>query len=237
MTLNATLLLTRPQDAAERFAARIQVAGARIVISPILRLRAVEADPLDGQTNGLVITSAAAVRFGKSLIQGQRVAYCVGHRTTEAARAAGLHAQQAGQNAEGLISSLLARPPVGPLCHLRGRHSRGNVAARLTAGGLRCTERVVYDQVEQALTPAARAALQGAGPIVLPLFSPRSAVLLSGQAAGSTASLHLVAISPAVAESWRGPAPASLEIAARPDGAAMAQAVARAIDAVQRLEG
>jgi uroporphyrinogen-III synthase len=64
--------------------------------------------------------------------------------------------------------------------------------------------------------------------VIAPLFSPRSAALLSGSALqGVRAPLLVAALSPAVAEAWSGPAPAALEVADRPEAAALLAAMER----------
>jgi uroporphyrinogen-III synthase len=97
------------------------------------------------------------------------------------------------------------------------------VAARLAALGLPAAEAVVYDQRPQPLTPAARAWLAGARPVIVPLFSPRSAALFAAEAAGAAAPLRIAALSAAVAAA--APPAALLAVAARPDAAAMSDLV------------
>lgn len=62
---------------------------------------------------------------------------------------------------------------------------------------------VVYDQLSQPLSDAARQALAGMAPVILPLFSPRSARILSEQVTQARAPLWLVPISPAAAARWQ----------------------------------
>jgi uroporphyrinogen-III synthase len=80
-------------------------------------------------------------------------------------------------------------------------------------------EAVVYRQEACPPSTPARAALDGSDPLVTPLFSPRSAELLAGWT--PSAPLHVVALSPAVAEMAARLHPASLAIAAAPEGLAM----------------
>ena len=70
--------------------------------------------------------------------------------------------------------------------------------------------------------------LQGDGPVIAPVFSPRSGLVLSRELAriGHRAPLHVVAISPAAAAALP---PHNLTIADHPDAAAMAQAVIRCL--------
>jgi uroporphyrinogen-III synthase len=78
------------------------------------------------------------------------------------------------------------------------------------------------------LTEQARETFAGDQQIVLPLFSPRSAAILAGMG-GLTAPIHVIAISPAVAEEASVFAPRSLTTADKPTAAAMVAATTRRI--------
>ena len=79
------------------------------------------------------------------------------------------------------------------------------------------------------LTEAALKALAGRGPVILPLFSPRSARLLSAEAGQARAPLWLVPISPAAGAEWRA-AQARLAVAPTPDAAGILRAIATLLD-------
>jgi uroporphyrinogen-III synthase len=128
-----------------------------------------------------------------------------------------------------LVSRVLAERPKGPLLHLRGQHARGDVAARLTAGGVGTVERVVYDQRARPLSEEAGAVLGGAAPVVAPVFSPRSAALLA-QVGRVVAPLAIAAISPAAAEAARPLGALRTVIADHPDGAAMIALTCRLLE-------
>lgn len=223
-----TLLLTRPAPQSRAFAQDLAERLGRmppVVISPVFGIVYRQDVPDPSGYAGVVLTSA----HGAQALAGARNvgglwAHCVGDRTAEVARGLGMNATSAGGNADDLVAQLAGRP--GPLLHLRGAESRGDVAARLTAGGTPTDEAVVYDQAPCPPTPEALALLQGAGPVVAPLFSPRSALLLARIAEGARAPLRLVAISSAAARSW-GTAPSErLTVAERPDAEAMLACVA-----------
>lgn len=211
------LLLTRPGDDSERTAARI---GADVIVAPILQIVPVDHDGAAlAQAPGLVFTSAHAVA---SAGRGRgRPAICVGERTGQVARDAGFAVIQGAGTADSLVP-LIAASPV-PLVHPHGRH----LAQRLAVPGV-----VVYDQRPQPLTARARAALMGARPVVVPVYSPRSARLLAGMAAGARAPLWLVAISDAAAAAWTAPA-ARRAVADQPSGRAMDAAIRAMLAAEQ----
>ena len=211
------LLLTRPGDDSERTAARI---GADVIVAPILQIVPVDHDGAAlARAQGLVFTSAHAVACagpGRG-----RPAICVGERTGQVARDAGFAVIQGAGTADSLVP-LIAASPV-PLVHPHGRH----LAQRLAVPGI-----VVYDQRPQPLTARARAALMGARPVVVPVYSPRSARLLAGMAAGARAPLWLVAISDAAAAAWTAPA-ARRAVADKPSGRAMDAAIRAMLAAEQ----
>ena len=71
----------------------------------------------------------------------------------------------------------------GAFLYLRGRHTSRDLAARLNAGGRTAREQIVYDQRAVPLSPTALSALR-AGPVIVPLFSPRTARLFVDAASG-----------------------------------------------------
>jgi uroporphyrinogen-III synthase len=234
----ATLLLTRPAEGGERFLELVRpalTAAVQVVASPLLAPRFLSPPLPGGPATGVIFTSEAGVEGARRIsAEGAvlpRRAWCVGARTAAMARAAGFDAVSAEGDAAALVALILAAGERGPLWHLRGEDSRGDVAGTLSAAGTETISRVVYRQDPCALTPAAGAALAGGAPVVAPLFSPRTALVLAaalqGQAVG--APLHLVAMSGAVARAAGALAPASLRIAAAPEAAAMAAATLAAL--------
>lgn len=222
-----TLLLTRPKEQSARFADAVaaRLPGVPVVISPVL-----EIVPRDGpvSTEGIaafILTSENGARTlaARADVAG-RTAYCVGDRTAQAARAAGMDAVSAGGAAEDLVALIRARRPLGRLLFARGAESRGAVAERLAEAGLPVESVVLYDQRPRPLTPEAAALLAGAAPVIAPVFSPRSAALLSR--AEIRAPLILVALSEAVARAWDGPAPQRVAVAAHPDAASILDSIA-----------
>ncbi|HRO16287.1 MAG TPA: uroporphyrinogen-III synthase [Paracoccus sp. (in: a-proteobacteria)] len=215
MQPHPVLLITRPAAAARRFAAQAAGLGLDCVIAPLLRI-----DPMDhdraaaAMARGLVFTSENAVPAagpGRG-----RPAICVGPQTAAAARAAGFDVTEGPGDAARMMP-LLQDLGEGWL-HLRGAH----VAAVLPVPGI-----VVYDQTALPLPDAARQVLAGNAPVILPLFSPRSARLAAAALAGEQvrAPLWLAPISPAADAVWTGPA-ARRAVASTPDAAGVLGAIA-----------
>lgn len=211
----ARVLLTRPLPDAQRFAAMLAdaVPGVPVVISPILRIVPVAHDAARlAAAEGLVFSSPHAVA---SVGPGRgRPALCVGPRTAELARAAGFDVTEGRGDAQGLIP--LIRSAGVPLIHPHGRH----LAQALPVPGM-----VVYDQQAQPLTAEALQLLAEPAPVILPVFSPRSARLVSQALPRKVvAPLWVVAISESARVEWSGPRQA-MHLAARPDAQAMLNAV------------
>lgn len=233
----ARLLLTRPAEASERFVQLLHERGLRfeqVLYSPLMQIVATgEAADLAGAA-GVIFTSAQAVTLAPA---GQgRQAYVVGPSTGAAAAAAGYQVLAVAADAEALFQRILADPPGGALMHLRGVHSRGDLAARLSRAGVTTGEQVIYDQVEAELNGAAKTLLMERETVILPLFSPRSAAIFAQQCQGN-ASLRVAAISAATADALSGLVVQRLEIAHTPDAEAMVAAVQRLMDAGNSLEG
>jgi uroporphyrinogen-III synthase len=217
------LLLTRPEPAARRFLSTCEITLGRpifAILSPVFTVRPVEIE-IEQHPGGVILTSEnGAVRAGELGLSGLP-AWCVGRRTADVARAAGLLAIEAGPDVEALLARLLREAPSEPLLHLRGLHARGEVIARLCAAGISAQDAIAYRQDPLTPTPEARRALDSRDALVVPLFSPRSAALL--KAWEPVAPLHIVALSPAVAEAAQALRPVSMVVAARPEGEAIVE--------------
>lgn len=235
----ATLLMTRPLPQGAAFAEALQAEfpKLRVVVSPVLKIVPGGAPDLTN-AKGLVFTSQNGVRSFADLSDRRDLpAFCLGARTTLAARAVGLVAEQAGHNAETLVETLPGRNPPKPLLHLRGAHSVGDVAARLSDAGITCDAQIIYDQEPVDLTEEARQALSGNSLILLPVFSPRSAAILSEQMVDTAAPIVAAWMSATVRDAWVGPAPMAQAVAETPDAEALRQALLGAIATALQLEG
>lgn len=222
---NRALLITRPKGSAERFVAGLDQAvlrGVTICASPLLEIVPTKARvELDG-VSGVIFSSAQGVAHAPG--GNGRLAYCVGEKTAEQAQAHGWHVALVRQTAQALIDHLIAALPNGPLVHLAGVHRRGDIAEHLQQAGLPVDVITLYEQVLRPLTQEAQKLLAGEAPVVVPLFSPRTAVQFARQADG-TRQAHIVAISQSVADAVDGSRFASVYIAAEPTSKQMRRAV------------
>jgi uroporphyrinogen-III synthase len=229
------VLLTRPIAEAQAFAmALTRRFGPRVqpVLAPLMATDHLMPALPPGPFAGVIFTSAAAVEAALRLAADlPKDAWCVGRKTADRATAAGFRARSADGDADALVAAILADPPKGKLLHLRGEDVRGEVAERLNSAGSETVSATLYRQTAQPLSPEGAAVLVTAGPVILPLFSPRSAALFRAVLpVDSHATLGLVAMSGAVADAAR-PIPHHVMItAAQPTAKAMLDACGKALE-------
>ncbi len=220
------ILLTRPRQQAERLARSLRKRlghRAEILISPLLEIEFIPDNAPLPDAAQLIFTSENGVSaFAREHPGEKRVAWCVGPRTGEAAKAAGLSVRIGAGNAERLAEDIIAAEPGGPLIHYRGEHVRGDIAARLRAAGLEAQARIVYRQKPLPLTPEARRLIGGERLVLVPLFSPRSAALFVREAGhAEQKSIHMIAMSRNVANVVKDAGLDVAAIATEPDAEAM----------------
>ncbi len=234
------LLMTRPRAASERFVAQLSTdTQHRLepILTPLLDIRAMSGGVDIGDARGLIFTSSNGVAAAARVLGARDLpCYCVGQATKAAAARQGWVATMAGESAEALIAGLLKLRPQGPLLHLRGESSVGNVAQALTQLGLTSREQVVYRQDLLPFTDQALAAFEGSKPIIAPLFSPRTARQFADLAPNASA-LWLAAMSDAVSNPLISLGARALTVAKRPDTDAMATAVEKLVKQALRVEG
>jgi uroporphyrinogen-III synthase len=218
------ILLTRPEAQSRDLAARLRSQiDVPILISPILEIAPIPFT-LPVAPRFLILTSAHAADAARAAGLSGLPAFCVGDRTAEAAAAAGLIPRSASGDAGALLGLLKDAAPEGPGLYLRGRHAASDLEPELAQAGIDTHSVIAYDQLPRPLNLEARAALHGTAPVILPVFSPRSARLLAAEAKDSTAPLDLIPISANAAAAWKGGA-ASITVAAAADGPSMEHAI------------
>ena len=224
-----TLLLTRPAPPSQRFAVEFSARfpAVPVLISPLMQILNLPFSQEVAGVDALILTSENAVTALAPQTPLRPPAWCVGPRTAAAARAAGFPIAGIAEDAATLTDLLKTHAKGTHLLHARGRHVVADLPAALAPAGITVTEAMVYDQTACPLTDEARALLARPGPILAPLFSPRSARLLA--AAAHPHRLHIAALSAAVAQAAEPLAPLGLELAARPEAGALLDALGRLI--------
>lgn len=238
--MTITILITRPEPEASRFAEtlRAQFGGSvRLLSAPLLKIAyGGDLPALSGQ-EVLIFTSRHGVTgFCRLSPRRDLGGYAVGEATAAAARDAGFDVVSAGGDADALLAHIAAEGRTGPFLHLRGAHVAADIAGALRSMGHAAQDAVVYDQIAVDLDPAARAVLDGQGPVILPLMSPRSARLFFDEVPAACAPLLIAAISRKAARMVPEGAVAALVIAETPDSAGMIAALHDLVTAAKRLE-
>lgn len=223
----ATILLTRPLLQSQRFAT--EIGGA--LISPLMEPEFLTPAIPRQSYSAIILTSEtgaeAARRISASGFSLPRRAYCVGNRTATAAQTAGFHTISAQGNADDLLTLITQDAPQENLLFIRATDTTGNLQERLVSAGIAIVSAIAYRQNPIPLSPEATTALQQTGPVILPVFSPRSAQLVTQELhrIAATAPIYLAALSPAVSNAFAWPT-VQTQIAAQPNSAAMIKAIA-----------
>ena len=222
------LLLTRPRASSEAFLARLEKRLGRQInclISPIFEIVSHElTQDLDAYATVILSSANAAHELGKVGKLSGRPVRTVGEATAEISSRYGAEAKALGIDADSFI--LNANELTPPCLHCRGFHTRGDIAERLNEHSIFCEEAVVYEQKECPLSEDVLTSLRAASKIYAPLFSPRSALLLSEQLPDDL-DVEVFAISEATASAWHRASTA--KIARQPTADQMLEILAAAL--------
>jgi uroporphyrinogen-III synthase len=198
-----------------------------VVVSPILEIVNLPINLTIKPEDVLIFSSQNAVSaFSDSENASGRLAFCVGDRTAEVARTAGFRVVSASGDVVALERLVQKYAPRGQLWYLCGVHTHGELDEKLRGAGYSVRKVIVYQQIAKDFTSVAKGALEGGQPVILPLFSQRSAQLVGEAAIGAKAPLWGVFISPTVAKAWQGPNFDRAVTAQQPTAAGMLDAVA-----------
>jgi len=210
------LLVLRPEPGASATVAKARTKGLHAVAVPLFEIESVEwRSPEAGDFDGLLLTSANAVRFGGerlAALRGLKV-YAVGEATAEAARAAGFDIAEIGDG--GVTRLLGSMEPDLRLLHLCGadRHEPTDFKQAITS-------LVVY-----RAQPVDNPDLRETGASVALIHSPRTGRRFA-ELIDDRSNLRIAAISSAAAEAvgdgWR-----AIAVADRPSDDALLALAAR----------
>jgi len=144
------LLVTRPEDDAARTARTLRERGHDVLLAPLLRIEAIDAD-LSGTWTGVLMTSANAARAVAAHRQAGALAnlpvFTVGDRTAEAARDAGFTEVISADGALPELVRLVAARFAGDkarLLYLAGEDRAGDAMTDLAAFAVDLHTIVVY---------------------------------------------------------------------------------------------
>ena len=219
------LLLTRPDgtngDLVSALAPDVREL-LELVEAPLIEIVPIAFDLVLATGEAALFTSANGVRFGPA--SNGKKAFCLGSSTTRTAVEAGWNAIRCGQDADSLVQEMLKQAPEQKLVHFHGTHTRGQVVRRLRNGGLNVDACVVYDQKLVPLTAAALSKFNDKTLVLVPLYSPRTAMQFSDQCP-NLAAVHVIALSQAVAEQVAQRNPASVVVSSEPSQHGMVRAI------------
>lgn len=228
------ILLTRPQADAQRTAAALRARGHDVVIAPLLDLELLpDADLGTGPWAALLVTSANAVR---AIAQHRRrdelrsiAAFTVGDRTAQAMRDCGFATVTSAAGNVGDLATLVVAQiePPARLLYLAGEERSGDLAGLLRERNFTVHTALVYRAVVTTDLPrnAADALAAGLGGVLH--FSRRSAEAYVSAARSSglldralAGPIHYC-LSGRIAEPLRDAGATNIQIAVRPDEAAL----------------
>lgn len=239
--MTVTILITRPEPEASRFARTLRADlgdGVAVLCTPLMRVQWTGAPPQLAGDETLIFTSRQGVAgFCRLATRRDLPCYTVGEATAQAARDAGMTAVAGGGDAQALLRRIARDGARGPFLHPRGAHVAADIAGRLRATGHAARDMVVYEQVPHPMTDAAHKVLAGSAPVILPLMSPRSGQLFFAEAAAPKAPLFVAAISANTAQTVPHGAAQVLRIAPTPDAEAIRKLLRDLMKSAKRLEG
>ncbi len=147
-----SVVVVASEETAAAWAAALCGEGFEAEALPWSRIEGVASEPetaaaaAGGAFDRILLTSASAVRFLPGATPRRVAAACVGERTADAARRAGLEVAEVGSGtAEDLAEALVSGGAARRVLFLRARDARSEAASALRAGGVTVVEVVVYE--------------------------------------------------------------------------------------------
>ncbi|MEH2511394.1 uroporphyrinogen-III synthase [Nitrobacteraceae bacterium AZCC 1564] len=240
------VLVTRPAPDNQRTAAALHARGYHALLSPMLRFEAVAFQDDGAACDGIILTSANAVRALAYYPTMERLvdlpAFAVGDQTAEAARQAGFrNVLSAKGDAEALSKLIVKTAATGEikkgaaLCYFAGADRARDLSADLGVHGFVVTTQTVYRMTPvRDLLPEVRVAFASGGIDSVLHYSRRTvrAFVDAARTDGveiSALALPQCCISDAVAAVLREAGATQIIVARMPDEDAVIDALARTI--------
>lgn len=224
----ARLLVTRPEPEASETATVLRAAGHAPLVAPIWSVEATGEPFPPIRPDAVLLTSRRALTVMPAIPSDweKTPVYCVGARTADAARHAGLpHIRVCADDARALIDAIpRGREPGERLLYLAGEPRRPDIEAQFTDAGFLLATIIRYRMHRKESLPAPAAEALRAGTIDGVLhFSPEGAraFFLLARVAGCTDAARRpmqLCLSEAIADAARETAndPLAVHIASRP---------------------
>ncbi|MEZ0224199.1 MAG: uroporphyrinogen-III synthase [Alphaproteobacteria bacterium] len=210
-----SVLVTRPQPAADELAEKLRREGFEVYLAPMTEYVDTEATVPDlGGYQGLIFTSAQAVGlFAQDHAERSPVVFAVGDATAQAASKAGFHrvysAQGSGDDVANLIRSKKNDLHIRKVLHLCGEDTAQDLQPQLDSDGIAVDRVPIYKaRFMEALPADVGRALAEGDVSTVTLFSARTAanfarLMRQQDLKGVSADLEAVCLSDRVAAEIR----------------------------------
>ena len=179
------LIVTRPEEDADKLSAKLQLLGHEAVIVPLLEILPIAEVTLPSLTFQALCTSSANGLLTTADLSAfhHLPFFAIGPQSAAAARANGFsRVHDKGGNVEGLAREMAKhlKPAEGPVLYLSGSEVTGDLQGKLKGQGFSALRVVVYDAVPRMVEDLPMLMADADGVL---LYSPRSAKLWLKQVA------------------------------------------------------
>lgn len=221
---NVILLLTRPEGGNERFCLNIEhlLGQCEILDNPLQKIEFLETLIEVKEESILIFTSINGLRASEKYNLRNKKCFVVGENTRKIATSAGYEVLASSSDQENLLKLIKLKNPTESMVHIRGKHTAGNLCDSLKNNDFSCFEITGYNQQPLKIKKQIFHKVKSGRPVILPIFSPRSAKLLLNEL--DLTGFHVAAMSEAVSKELGSVDLADLVISEKPDLISMQEA-------------
>ena len=234
---NVILLLTRPLGGNERFCLKIKhlLYSCEILDNPIQRIDFLPSLSKVNKNSVLIFTSANGLRAAKKHNLINKKCFVVGANTKKIAVSFGYDVLGFSKDQENLLKLIKSKKPTESMVHIRGKHTVGNLCDALKINQFSCLDIIGYNQEPLKIKKQNLQKIHSGRPVILPIFSPRSAELLQSNL--DLTGFNVIAISEAVAKIVTGVELGELVISKKPDLNSMQEATLAILRRLIKFDG
>ena len=177
---NVILLLTRPLDGNERFCLKIKhlLYKCEILDSPIQKIEFLPGLSKVNKNAVLIFTSLNGLRAAEKHNLTNNRCFVVGKNTKKIAVSFGYEVLGFSKDQENLLKLIKSKKPTESMVHIRGKHTVGNLCDALKRNQFSCLDIIGYNQEPLKIKKQNLQKIHSGRPVILPIFSSRSAALL-----------------------------------------------------------
>ena len=234
---NVILLLTRPLGGNERFCLKIKhlLYSCEILDNPIQKIDFLPSLSKVNKNSVLIFTSANGLRAAKKHNLINKKCFVVGANTKKIAVSFGYEVVGFSKDQENLLKLIKSKKPTESMVHIRGKHTVGNLCDALKRNHFCCLDIIGYNQEPLKIKKQNLQKIQSGRPVILPIFSSRSAELLQSNL--DLTGFNVIAISEAVAKIVTGVELGKLVISKKPDLNSMQEATLAILRRLIKFDG